>query len=259
LKRFARQAAPATDRVVFAPRTAWGEPGALVIGAEHHHLARVLRFQPGDEVTIVDGEGGRGVFRIVEIGKRETRCELLELGARDAPPRVAIELAPCVTRAQRMDWLVEKATELGAAAISPVLSERSIVKPKAADSEAHAERWERLAIAAMKQSRRASKPKIAAPQRLAPFLASRAHGSRLIVPWERARAGALAGHLRTRPLRDGERLTLLVGPEGGLSDAEVAAIAAAGGEIVSLGGAILRAETAAVALLAILLYEGGAI
>jgi len=150
LKRAARRDEAAAPRVVFVPRDAWGESEAIVSGAEHHHLSRVLRFQPGDEITIVDGEGGRGLFRVDDVGKRTTRCVLLERRAPDAPWGVAVELAPCVTRAQRMDWLIEKATEIGVAAISPVISERSIVKARGRESAAHAERWERLAIAAMK-------------------------------------------------------------------------------------------------------------
>ncbi len=259
MKRAARRDDAAADRVAYAPREAWGDAEVLLTDAEHHHLSRVLRFETGDEISIVDGEGGRGLFRIAEVGKRATRCVLVENGPREAPPRIAIELAPCVTRAQRMDWLIEKATELGVAAISPVFAERSIVKARAGEDAAYTERWERLAIAAMKQSRRASKPRICAPRSLARFLAERTAGSRLIVPWERAPATALAAHFEARPLRGGENATLLIGPEGGLADAEVEAIQAAGGQIVSLGTSILRAETAAVTMLAILLYEGGAI
>ncbi|MFN0151045.1 MAG: RsmE family RNA methyltransferase [bacterium] len=257
MKRGLRRDEAAADRVAYAPPEAWRDDEVLLADAEHHHLSRVLRFDAGDEITIVDGEGGRGVFRIAEVGKRTTRCVLLAADPREAPPRIAIELAPCVTRAQRMDWLIEKATELGVTAIWPVLAERSIVKARAGGDAAHTERWERLAIAAMKQSRRASKPRVSAPRSLARFLAERTEESRLIVPWERAPTGALGAYFKSCPMRAGDRATLLIGPEGGLSDAEVESLRAAGGQTVSLGASILRAETAAVAMLAILRYEGG--
>jgi 16S rRNA (uracil1498-N3)-methyltransferase len=248
-------AADAADRVVYLPPAAWSENGATITGGEHHHLARVLRYRTGDRITAVDGEGGRGLLEIAEVGRDATQCVLIAREPPEPRPRIEVELAPCVTRAQRMDWLVEKATELGASSIAPLYAERSVVRRGAREERGHHDRWERLAVAAMKQSRRARKPAIREPLPLAAYLAEHP-GRTLLVPWERAERLPLRRHLRERLFADGERVTVLIGPEGGLTDAEASAIERAGGRLVSLGNAILRAETAAVVALAAILYEG---
>jgi 16S rRNA (uracil1498-N3)-methyltransferase len=251
----ASSAGDAPDRVVYVPPEAWSEGGATITGSEHHHLARVLRFRRGDRIAAVDGDGGRGVLEIAEIGRDATRCVLIAREAQEPRPRIDVEIASCITRAQRMDWLVEKATELGVSSIAPLYAERSVVRRGAREEGGHRDRWERLAVAAMKQSRQARKPSIREPLALPAYLAQRSGGT-LLAPWERAGRLPLRRHLRERPFADGERVAVLIGPEGGLTDAEALAIESAGGRLVSLGNAILRAETAAVVALAAILYEG---
>jgi 16S rRNA (uracil1498-N3)-methyltransferase len=156
-----------------------------------------------------------------------------------------------------MDWLVEKAAELGVEEIVPVASERSVVRRDARGAAAHLARWERLALSAMKQSRRARRPSVSAPASLSAYLDQRDKAERLIAPWEGASGRTLGAHLAERPIAAGSRVALLIGPEGGLTQGESAAIAASGGEIVGLGRAILRSETAALVGLAILMSAGG--
>lgn len=245
------------DRVVYAPRERWSGSEVLLSGTEHHHVTRVLRRRPGDRVEAVDGAGGRALLEVVDVGRSETRCALVERRPAEPATRVALRLVPSLTRGPRMDWLVEKAVELGVAEIAPIASLRSVVRHDPRGAGAHHARWERLAVAAMKQSRRSRLPLIRAPVPLAAFLEGRDRAERLLVPWEEARGATLGAHLAERPLLPGARAALLIGPEGGLAREEADAIAAAGGELVRLGHAILRAETAALAGLAIILSAGG--
>lgn len=248
---------PPPARVAYAPPDAWSGEEVTFSDAEHVHLARVLRARRGERLDAVDGAGGRALLEIVAVGRSATRCAVVSRAPAEPAPRPALRLAPCLTRGPRMDWLVEKATELGVVEIAPVISARSIVRRDAKGDASHGARWGRLAVAAMKQSRRAWLPTIAPPRPLGEFLAARAPDERLIVPWERAQGPGLGAHLRARPVDAEGRVALLVGPEGGLTDEEAERITAAGGELVALGSAILRSETAAVAALAIVRASGG--
>ncbi len=245
-------------RVAFAPPEAWAGEEVTLSGAEHVHVARALRARRGDRIDAVDGVGGRALLKVVDVRRSATRCAVVSRGPAEPAARLALRVAPCLTRGPRIDWLVEKATELGVTEFAPVVSARSVVRRDARADAAHRARWERLAVAAMKQSRRAWLPRIAAPLPLDAFLAARDPGERLIVPWEGASSGTgLGAQLRERPIGPVGRVALLVGPEGGLTDEEARAIEAAGGELVALGGAILRSETAAIAAVAIIRSAGG--
>jgi len=247
-------------RVAFAPPEAWAGQVVTLSGAEHVHLARALRARCGDRIDSVDGAGGRALLEVVEVGRSATRCAVVSRGPAEPAARLALRVAPCLTHGPRIDWLVEKATELGVAEFAPVVSARSVVRRDARADAAHRARWERLAVAAMKQSRRAWLPRIALPLPLGAFLAARDPIERLIVPWEGASSGtSLGAHLRARPIGSEGRVALLVGPEGGLTEEEAREITAAGGELVALGGAILRSETAALAAVAIIRSAGGEI
>jgi 16S rRNA (uracil1498-N3)-methyltransferase len=213
-------------------------------GDAHRYLTRVLRLRAGDPVTLFDGADQEIEARILDSGPRATR---LALGARRrlTRARARITLVQAIPRGERMDLVVQKATELGVSRIVPVLSARTVAQPAA---EGRPRRWRTIAQEAARQCGRADLPAIDPPQPLAPALAALATevATRLMV-WE----GAAGAPLRHALPANGAGCILLVGPEGGFADAEVAAAQAAGFQPVGLGPLILRSETAAIVALAL--------
>jgi len=223
---------------------------------EVKHLVSVLRRKPGDVVWAVDGKGGAFEVSLSVVTRREVRGKILRSEANPGEPGLSVTLAAGLIKGGRFDWLVEKAVELGASRIIPFLSLGSVAgKPAAGKTE----RWRKLALAAMKQCGRSVWPEVSAAVPLEEVVLSRADYGLAIA----AHAGP-----DCVPLADAVRSTgspvqnalLVVGPEGGFFPAEIGAFRQAGFAIASLGPRRLRAETAAMALLAqvfLLTGEGG--
>ncbi len=229
---------------------------AIVRGPEHHHLSRVLRLRAGDDVSVFDGRG-RGYQGRVEIVHRGHA--VVALGEAEDPrsePPVAVTLLPALLHGERMDWVVEKGTEAGVSRIVPVLSERSVVRPKSG-RWGRLDRWRRIALSAAKQSGRLVVPRVDEPvpyeQAVAmpasPVEAAPGRSARLRIllhaggaPLFEAAGGVVAG-----------AADLLVGPEGGWTGEEVDRAVAAGWIHAGLGSRTLRADTAAVVGVSLLL------
>jgi 16S rRNA (uracil1498-N3)-methyltransferase len=215
-------------------------------------IATVLRGRSGDRVHVVDSAGAAFAAALDVDGAsvRATLEERLERGSRESALRVTI--AQGIPKGQKMDLIVEKATELGVAAIVPLRTER-VVGERTGDAKR--ERWERLARSAAQQCGRTSIPTIEPVAGWDELLARFADFDRVYVPWE------LADVL---PLRDvfeadatATRVLVAIGPEGGFSSDEVARATAAGARAISLGSRILRTETVALVVLSALLYARG--
>jgi 16S rRNA (uracil1498-N3)-methyltransferase len=211
-------------------------------GAARH--VQVLRLQPGAQITLFNGEGGDFEATIEQMGRSDVR---VQVGAHDTVEREArhrITLALGVPANERMDWLVEKATELGAAAIQPLLTERTVLRlsgERAAKRVAH---WQAIAIAACEQCGRNRVPVIHPAQDLREWL------QRLPAASDAARLMlALRAEARSLPEAFETPVTVLSGPEGGLAPGEEDAAIHAGFRPVTLGPRVLRAETAPLALL----------
>jgi 16S rRNA (uracil1498-N3)-methyltransferase len=232
----------------------WDEATATIEGAQAEHLARVLRAEPGMEADVV--AGGRvfhaEVAAVTQTGETsEVRFNLVaEL---DADPALPVTLVMAVYKFDRMEWAIEKATELGVAAIAPVIARRT-EKHLAQAAEKRAERWRRIAREASQQARRSDVPLIHAPADLAERVRA-ASGAAHIVLAEQERTTTLRQAIEEAMDAAGEEmpsLEIAVGPEGGWAPAEEALFDANGWRAVSLGPRILRAETAAIAALAVL-------
>ena len=223
---------------------------SLPAGAARH--VQVLRMQPGDAITLFNGEGGEFDATVTRMGRSDVD---VEVGAHHQVEREAaraVHLLAGITANDRMDWLVEKATELGVASITPLVAERSVLKLKGERADKKLAHWQGVAVAAAEQCGRNRVPVIHPAVSLNDWLKKAPTGIRWVLSLSEG----------TRPLTElvGSRMdngadvgpvTVLSGPEGGLSPGEEATALAAGFEPVTLGPRVLRAETAPLAVLAI--------
>jgi 16S rRNA (uracil1498-N3)-methyltransferase len=223
--------------------------GISVEGEQAHYIGRVLRLAPGDAVYLMDGRGSRCRAVIVSIDRKRVWLEPGGIETLDTESALRITLVQGMPKGEKMDWIVQKATELGVAAIAPVITERSQVRHAAG-----AERWRKIAVSAAAQSVRGVLPEIFEPQTLGAFFRTRDSSERGILFWEGA-ATPLADAING--WRRGGNLCALVGPEGGFSADEAGQAMRHGFVPASLGKRILRAETAAVSVAAILQYALG--
>jgi 16S rRNA (uracil1498-N3)-methyltransferase len=216
------------------------------------HIAKVLRLRAGAALTVFDGRGGEYAAQIMALERDGVR---VHLGVHDSIEReatVAVTLLQCLARGERMDWIVQKATELGVAAIVPVIAEHSVVRldePAAARRRLH---WQAVAISACEQCGRNRIPDITSPLQLEQACA-RATGARLLLdPGGTQSLASAASALPVGAAAPGAAVSVsvLIGPEGGLSPRELASAQQQGFTACRLGPRILRAETAPLAALA---------
>lgn len=223
-------------------------------GEDHHYLFRVRRLRVGDPVVLFDGEGHEATAEVVEIGGQRARLRI-DPAARAAPPPLGLTVLMSLLKGERMDWCLPKMVELGASRIVPVRAERSVVRLEGERAARRRDRWQAQVRAAAQQCGTATLPVLEPIANLNQALALVQACPLKLVFWEEARAVPLRSALPagTPPAR----VAALVGPEGGLTETEVELAREAGFIPVGLGPRILRAETAAVAAVAILAYALG--
>jgi len=214
---------------------------------------QVLRMQPGHTLTLFNGQGGQFSAEVQHMGRSDVRVVVGEHRDVECESAVKVHLAVGMPANERMDWLVEKATELGVHRITPLMTERSVIRLTGERAEKKQAHWQAVAASASEQCGRNRVPAIDIPERLDAWLAKQTAQADGV-------QGVLSLHASTQPLqalRDGaagnaKSWVLLNGPEGGLTDAEDAAARAKGFVALSLGERVLRAETAALGALAVL-------
>ena len=221
-------------------------PGATVdLPAEAaHHLAKVLRMGEGDALVLFDGRGGEWNARLHRVGRTMAAVlESFDETERESPVRVT--LLQGVPAADKMDWIVRKGTELGVARIRPVVARRSVIRLSGERMERRVAHWQAIAAAACEQCRRNRVPEVAPLVDLIDFFAEAA------APSEHRLMLAPGAELRLKDLAPpAGPVSLLVGPEGGFEEGELAAARIAGFQAVRLGPRVLRTETAGMAALA---------
>jgi len=213
-----------------------------------HHL-HVLRLAAGDDLVLFNGEGGQVRARLVEVGKRRASAAVLAHEAVEAELPYRATLAQGLPEGAKMDWIVEKAIELGAAAIQPLAARRSVVRLSGERADKRLAHWQGVVISAAEQCGRNRVADVAPVQDFARWLAAPDDGGGVRILLSPRADASLAQWARGRPPQD---VTLLVGPEGGFTDQEEAAALAAGALALSMGPRVLRTETAGLAALAIL-------
>jgi len=234
------------------------EPLITVSGEDVRHIRAVLRMKAGDELLLCDGRGTEYTAKITGMDPSAIRAEILSRSKKEVQyPRVT--LGQGLPKSDKMDWIVQKATELGVADIVPIVTERTIVKVK--DGEKRTARWQKIAREAAMQSNRADLPRVEAVRSFQDFILSL--GSRpltpdpavlplKLLPWEEA-VEPIKGVLKQNP--GAKDIIVLIGPEGGFSKDEAALAKDKGFHLVGLGRNILRTETAALAVLTMIGYE----
>jgi 16S rRNA (uracil1498-N3)-methyltransferase len=218
-------------------------------GGDAHKVLDVLRMREGDELEIVDS-ASRRFKAVISIDRRSVRAELHECVNTHHAPVPQVTVAQAIPKGQKMDFVVEKLTELGVAQILPLHSERTVVTEV---GDQKLERWRRLAKTAAQQCGRTDIPQIPKPVSLKDLTTAFASYDAVLFPWELADASPLHDVLPAL-VRGARRVLAIVGPEGGFSHEEAAASKAAGAHLLHLGPRILRTETAGLVLLAILNY-----
>jgi len=242
---------------VFVPPTQIKGGQAYITGAEMEHINRVLRLAAGDEVTIIDGLGGVFLARITGKNKDTVFCDITEAGLPDNEPPVKVTLVQGLPKADKMELVVQKGTELGLACLIPLQCERAIVRLDPKKSAQRQERWQRIAMEAAKQCRRAKYPKVEQVMNWQEVLNSVPKQALALLPWEEESGRGI------KSLRDKYKASALseffvfIGPEGGFTEKEVLRAQDYGVIPVSLGPRILRTETAGLAVLSMLMYEFG--
>lgn len=242
-----------------------------VAGEEHRYLTRVLRVELGDHVVLFDGQSQEAEAQVTRIGPRALELKVLERRSAGIPDRPAVTLIQGLAKGDKLDLIVQKATELGVSRIVPVSSTRAVIRPEPGRAMARQVRLQKIAREAARQSGRVDVPEVTMIVPLLQALAEATPQSLRILLWEGARGTSLRSILPTPPpapdptaaapaaptMDKSQAVTIAVGPEGGFSQEEVDAAQQLGFVICGLGPRILRTETAPLVALAILGYVIG--
>ncbi|MCF8084860.1 MAG: 16S rRNA (uracil(1498)-N(3))-methyltransferase [Deltaproteobacteria bacterium] len=228
----------------------------VITGSEARHMTRVLRMKPGDRFVLMTGDGRRYEAKVAAMGGREVKVSLVAPLPTPAPSPIRLTLLQSLLKSGPMDYLIQKTSELGVHRIIPFSSERTVVHLNQEQLSRRTARWQKIAVSAAKQSGRSI------PMEIGPFYAygeviqgyESVPGLKVIL-WEDEPCTALKDALKQAS--SFECFTGIIGPEGGFSKEEVRTAGAAGFVPVSLGRRILRAETAAITVAAVVQYERG--
>lgn len=234
-----------------------GEGGVVapLAADDVHHLRSVLRIAAGEEIELVEADGRAWRVRVIDAGAERVTVERVGELERRHHPRVT--LVQGVAKGDKMDAIVRQAVEIGAVEIVPVLFERSVVRLDTKKRADRGARWRRIAKSAAEQAHRDRVPYVHDPATLAEAWPALSAHDAVIVMWEDARGTGLSKAIGTWTSEPDVRLALVVGPEGGLTEEEVAELEALDAVAVTLGTNILRTETASLVALALVIHAFG--
>jgi 16S rRNA (uracil1498-N3)-methyltransferase len=243
-----------TSRLFVEPRRLADEV-LVVQGEDHRYLTRVLRLAVGDAVTLFDGVAVEAEARIIRVGPRA--LELKVESRRQAQPleRPELTVIQALTKGDKLDLVVQKATELGVSRIIPVTSARAVPRLEAMRALGRRARWQKIAREAARQSGRVDVPEVEPVTPLASALRAAPERALKLLLWEGARQAGLRPTLEAADKP--KQVVIAIGPEGGFADEEVDGARDVGFSVVSLGPRILRTETAAMVTLAVVQYALG--
>ena len=233
------------------------EAGGCITGEDAKHISKVLRMKVGDELTVCDTKGRDYDCMIEEIGAGEVRLKVLSVAPSQSEPDVRVHLYQAMPKADKMETIIQKAVELGAASITPVMTRRCVSRPAAKSMDKKLVRYNRIALEAAKQCGRGVVPPVLPLLELPQALEQMQRTGCPILFYENATAPAKQVIAKARESGKELEIAVLIGAEGGFDEDEVALAREHGCHILSLGKRILRCETAPLAALTILMYETG--
>lgn len=238
---------------LFAPIPDPAPAEVALTGDRRHYVVHVLRLGEGDALEVFDGKGRAFSGQVTGVDAEAVRVRLGDM--RRAPARRSVSVLQGLPKGDKMEWVLQKGTELGAAAFLPVDTVRSVVKLEPRRAQERTSRWTKIVEEAARQCRRDDVPTVDLPRTLTEAARALAPGTVVLVLDEEESAVPLGEAFRAAGA--GTPVALVVGPEGGLAREEVEALKALGARPVTLGSRILRTETAALAALAVMMHLDG--
>lgn len=240
----------------FIPQEQFKENNATILGEDVNHIANVLRLKPLEQIILCNKNTEKSyISQIVEIQKEYIKCEILENISETTESNVNVDLFQGLPKADKMEYIIQKATELGVKNIFPVAMERCIVKLDAKSEGKKIERWQKIAEVAAKQSKRDSVPTIKNVINIKNICNEVPKYDIIVLAYENEEKTTLKETLKSLNKEKQLKIGIIVGPEGGLSEKEVEMLIEAGAKSVTLGKRILRTETASLVMLSNIFYE----
>jgi 16S rRNA (uracil1498-N3)-methyltransferase len=239
----------------------FGEEIVRITGEDVKHIARVMRSQIGDKIIVSDGISKVAITEIVILEQQEVQSRIIEWLTSQAEPKLQVTIAQSLPKGDKMEIVIQKCTEIGATTFLPFLSERTVVQYDRKKEEKRTERWRKIVKEAAEQAHRDVVPQVLSPVSWKQLLASLADFDLVCFCYEKENGQQLrdivAPFVDSMSPDQQYRVAIVVGPEGGFSEAEVLAAEATGATSIGLGRRILRTETAAMAALTCIMYESG--
>lgn len=240
----------------FVPKSNIDGKNAIIDGEDVKHIYRVLRLQIGDKVSVNNSEGKEYIGEIISIDKKEVNINLLEENAINNESPVEVYLFQGLPKSTKMDLIVQKNTELGVKAITPIITKRVVVKTELKEFK-KVDRWNKIALEASKQSKRSLVPQINIPIDFELLLEELKKMDLVIVPYENQEGYGIKKLIQNIDKNNINKVGIIIGPEGGFEESEILKLKEIGAQIVTLGPRILRTETAGFACLSLIMYELG--
>lgn len=232
------------------------EDDLIVIDAsDAHYLINVLRLEEQDNLIIFDGKGTEYLVEIIKINNNQVEGLIKETNLSGSDTGINVSLIQSIAKGDKMDYIIQKCTEIGVNKIIPVITERTIVKLDEKKKKTRKQRWQKIAIEAAKQSKRTIVPEISEVLTFEQLIEEIPENEKTLVLWEEEKETKLKDYLKEQ--ENIKNINIIIGPEGGLSPKEVKQLLDKGVQSASLGSKILRTETAGLVALTIVLYELG--
>lgn len=228
-----------------------------IIGTDVNHIANVLRLKIDDEIQVCNEDNGTNYrTKIIEINKEMVNCNILDEIETNSEASIHINILQGLPKAEKMELIIQKCTELGVNEITPVEMERCIVKLDNKSASKKQERWQKIAEVAAKQSGRNKIPKINSVTNIKNICNMLENYDIVLVPYENERNTTLKEVLKKLP-KNNLRIAIIIGPEGGFEEKEIKTLEQNNCKIVTLGNRILRTETVAITMTSVIMYELG--
>lgn len=240
----------------FVSKDNFEEESVIIEGDDVKHIYKVLRLNEGDKICINNCDGEEFLGEIEYINKKEVKVLILEKLAVNNESEIEVVLYQGLPKSSKMDLIVQKTTELGIRAVTPIITKRVVVKSELKEFK-KLDRWNRIALEACKQSKRSLIPSINSPIDFDDLINELEEMDLVVVPYENQKGYGIKKLFNNVDKNKFRKVAIIIGPEGGFEDEEIEMLKKIGAEIVTLGPRILRTETAGFTCLSLIMYELG--